>query len=198
MSRRVKQLIGVMALLAGLFIFTNQADAATKSVPKYTVTVQYKNGSKVLKTVKYVHSRNYVQKVQAPGGYVVKGKYYGYRLTSRAVQVVKFTSNKKITFNYRTGTTKEIVYDYGKLYYGWTGKQWTALQAIVQRESSWNKYAANYNTGCFGLFQLKRMSGWNGNFSNVASQARIGLNYIHQRYGTPVKAKAFQNVHGWY
>jgi len=34
--------------------------------------------------------------------------------------------------------------------------------------------------------------------TSVTNQITLGLNYIKHRYGTPTKALAFHNRHGWY
>jgi hypothetical protein len=81
---------------------------------------------------------------------------------------------------------------------GWgSGKQWAALDWIVNKESSWNPNAANPRSSARGLFQ--KMTSIHGPLeSSVLGQAKWGLNYIAKRYGNPVKAMQFHKSHGYY
>lgn len=83
---------------------------------------------------------------------------------------------------------------------GW-GDQWGALDELVQRESSWNPNAQNPTSTAFGLFQFLD-STWDGvgasKTSDPAAQARAGLAYIKQRYGSPAAALAFHDANNWY
>lgn len=84
---------------------------------------------------------------------------------------------------------------------GWTGKQWDALYEIVSRESGWNPEAQNPTSTAFGLFQFLD-STWNTvgfkKTSDPLEQAKAGLRYIRQRYGSPLAALAFHDNQGWY
>lgn len=81
---------------------------------------------------------------------------------------------------------------------GWhTGAQWDALEALVQRESSWDPDAANPNSTARGLFQ--KMTSIHGPIEDtVAGQAAWGLNYIGATYGSPTNALAFHDNHNYY
>jgi hypothetical protein len=86
--------------------------------------------------------------------------------------------------------------------YGWdTGQNWSALQWIINKESSWNPTAQNPNSSAYGLFQFLD-STW-GAFgghktSDPGAQTDMGLAYIKQRYGNPAAAQSFHEMHGWY
>lgn len=82
--------------------------------------------------------------------------------------------------------------------YGWNkGKQWDAIDWIVNKESSWNPYAKNPGSSAAGLFQ--KMQSVHGLVEPTAyGQAVWGLNYIKGRYGNPVAAKNFHQSHGYY
>jgi TP901 family phage tail tape measure protein len=75
--------------------------------------------------------------------------------------------------------------------YGWVGAQWDALKALVQGESSWNPNAQNPTSTAYGLFQFLN-STWATvgakKTSDPAGQISAGLEYIRQRYGTPIAA----------
>ena len=72
--------------------------------------------------------------------------------------------------------------------FGWgTGIQWDALVKLVQGESGWNPNAANPTSSARGLFQ--KMTSINGPIEPTpAGQAKWGLAYIKNRYGTPLNA----------
>lgn len=82
--------------------------------------------------------------------------------------------------------------------FGWgAGKQWQAIDWLVNRESSWNPKAANPRSSARGLFQ--KMTSAHGPVEATAGgQAGWGLKYIKNRYGTPVNAMNFHKRKGWY
>ena len=84
---------------------------------------------------------------------------------------------------------------------GWTGEQWSALDWIVQHESSWNPTAQNPTSTAYGLFQFLD-STWAtvgaSKTSDPSAQISAGLAYIAQRYGNPLNAQAFWQANGWY
>jgi len=91
---------------------------------------------------------------------------------------------------------------------GWTGPQWTALEKLWTNESGWNPKAKNPSSGAYGIPQAlphtkMPKAAWPesaGGRSDAATQIQWGLNYIKQRYGTPVLALAFWNRQSphWY
>lgn len=82
--------------------------------------------------------------------------------------------------------------------YGWgSGDQWSALQSIVSKESSWNPNAANPGSSARGLFQ--KMTSLHGPIEGTAAgQAEWGLRYIKQRYGNPMNAWSHWQKHHSY
>jgi|GEM_PF-836216 len=82
--------------------------------------------------------------------------------------------------------------------YGWGfGRQWDAIKTLVQRESSWNPNAKNPRSSARGLFQ--KMTSIHGPVERtVLGQARWGLRYIKDTYGTPLDALRFHNKNNWY
>lgn len=85
---------------------------------------------------------------------------------------------------------------------GWTGSQWTALQALWTRESGWNTYAKNASSGAYGIPQSlpasKMASAGSDYLTNPATQIKWGLEYIADRYGSPAAAWAHEVSAGWY
>jgi hypothetical protein len=86
--------------------------------------------------------------------------------------------------------------------YGWKGKQFKALLTIWYHESSWNYKAVNRSSGAWGIPQAlpatKMRTHGTDYRKNPETQIDWGLDYIQERYGTPVKAWAFWQRHHWY
>lgn len=80
---------------------------------------------------------------------------------------------------------------------GWTGREWTCLNTLWQRESNWDHKAENANTGAYGIPQ--NITGGYTQYRRYArEQIEWGIRYIDSRYGTPCKALAHSNRKGWY
>lgn len=95
--------------------------------------------------------------------------------------------------SYTSGSVQDIVRSAAAAR-GWdTGANWSAIDFIVQHESSWNPNAQNPTSTAYGLFQMLVETN-----SNPAVQAENGMNYIAGRYGTPLNALAFWQAHNWY
>ena len=86
--------------------------------------------------------------------------------------------------------------------YGWDKEPyWGAVDWIVGKESTWNPTARNPSSGAFGLFQF--LGGTKQQYlpdenPNPAVQGAAGAKYIKDRYGDPLKARAFWEQNGWY
>lgn len=82
--------------------------------------------------------------------------------------------------------------------FGWGfGKQWDAINWLVNKESGWDPKAANPRSSARGLFQ--KMTSVHGPVEKTAGgQANWGLNYVKGRYGTPVGAMNFHKRKGYY
>jgi len=85
---------------------------------------------------------------------------------------------------------------------GWTGAQWSALQALWNRESGWSTTARNPSSGAYGIPQslpASKMASAGGDYlTNPATQIRWGLSYIAGRYGSPLAAWAHETAYNWY
>jgi hypothetical protein len=82
---------------------------------------------------------------------------------------------------------------------GWKGKEWDALYALVNAESSFNNKAQNPKSSAFGMFQFLD-STWGGHkkTADPRLQTQYGLDYIGNRYDSPSKAWAFHQKNNWY
>lgn len=85
---------------------------------------------------------------------------------------------------------------------GWdTGPMWDATDWIVGKESGWDPLARNPSSGAFGLFQFlgaTKQTYLPDENPNPKIQGEAGARYITDRYGDPLKAKAFWEANGWY
>jgi resuscitation-promoting factor RpfB len=74
---------------------------------------------------------------------------------------------------------------------GWDGDQWDALFNLWEREAHFNPAAVNPSSGACGIPQAYPCSKLPGFPNDPEAQIRWGLNYIANRYGTPVNAWAY-------
>ena len=85
---------------------------------------------------------------------------------------------------------------------GWSESQWTCLDALWTRESSWNIYASNGGSGAYGIPQAlpgSKMASYGADWrTNPVTQIRWGLWYIGATYGSPCNALAHSNAYGYY
>lgn len=72
--------------------------------------------------------------------------------------------------------------------------EWKSLFTLWNRESRWDYTANNPTSSAYGIPQMLKMS----EKTPMARQIDLGLKYIKVRYGSPSKALAFHNRHGWY
>lgn len=80
-------------------------------------------------------------------------------------------------------------------------KQWSASYSIIEKESGFNPYALNKQSGACGLGQslpCSKVLNTCGSLTDVVCQSEWIANYIKNRYGTPANAWAFHLIHNWY
>nr|WP_198035256.1 peptidoglycan-binding protein [Streptacidiphilus rugosus] len=87
--------------------------------------------------------------------------------------------------------------------YGWSiSGQFGCLDQIYTHESGWKVYATNPSSGAYGIPQAlpgtKMATAGSDWQTNPATQIHWGLDYIHDRYGTPCSAWSFWQAHNWY
>lgn len=85
---------------------------------------------------------------------------------------------------------------------GWSERQFTCLDRLWTRESSWNHRARNPSSGAYGIPQAlpgEKMASAGPDWrTNALTQIRWGLDYIRDRYGSPCAAWGHTAVTGWY
>jgi len=75
-----------------------------------------------------------------------------------------------------------------------SNSEWKSLYRLWDRESRWDYQADNPRSSAYGIPQMLEMP----EDTPMIKQIDLGLKYIKARYGTPSRALAFHNSHGWY
>ncbi|CAL9427077.1 hypothetical protein SUDANB120_01967 [Streptomyces sp. enrichment culture] len=80
--------------------------------------------------------------------------------------------------------------------------QFAAFDKIISHESGWDHTATNASSGAYGLVQAlpasKMASAGSDWKTNPATQIKWGLDYMNERYGSPVGAWNFWQANHWY
>ncbi|MFS0852599.1 phospholipase [Microbacterium sp. 179-I 3D4 NHS] len=86
--------------------------------------------------------------------------------------------------------------------YGWGDDQFSCLNSLWQKESSWNYRSYNGGSGATGIPQAlpgsKMASAGSDWETNAATQIAWGLGYISSVYGTPCSAWGHSQATDWY
>ena len=89
------------------------------------------------------------------------------------------------------GSIKDQMNHFAQSWYGWDASQQYYLDLVINYESGWNLNAVNGQY--VGLFQTTGISDM-----SVEGQAKVGLAYMHNRYGNPQGAWQHIQAMGWY
>jgi hypothetical protein len=85
---------------------------------------------------------------------------------------------------------------------GYGAGEWSCLDALWARESSWNLTASNASSGAYGIPQAlpgDKMATFGADWrTNPITQISWGLWYIRASYGTPCAALSHENAYGYY
>lgn len=99
------------------------------------------------------------------------------------------------------GTAQAIAYDM-VMAKGWGQSEFDCLVALWNKESHWNVYAHNKNSGAYGIPQAlpgEKMATAGADWAtNPTTQIVWGLGYIAGRYGTPCGGWGHSQAKGWY
>ncbi|MDX3540471.1 transglycosylase SLT domain-containing protein [Streptomyces sp. MB09-01] len=80
--------------------------------------------------------------------------------------------------------------------------QFAAFDKIISHESGWDHTATNASSGAYGLAQAlpaSKMASAGADWkTNPATQIKWGLDYMNERYGSPVGAWNFWSANHWY
>jgi hypothetical protein len=98
-------------------------------------------------------------------------------------------------------TPRDIAYSLAYRW-GWSGQQWSCLDALWTRESGWDPYADNSSSGAYGVPQAlpaDKMAAFGSDWrTNPVTQIRWGLWYIATTYGTPCVALHHSDYYDYY
>lgn len=75
---------------------------------------------------------------------------------------------------------------------------WSAVEILINRESTWNPNAVNPSSGACGLVQALPCSKLGPNWNDPVVALQWGDNYVKQRYGGWQQALAHSYAVGWY
>ena len=75
-----------------------------------------------------------------------------------------------------------------------SNREWQSLFILWDKESRWDYQADNKHSSAYGIPQILNLP----KDTPMARQIDLGIKYIQHRYGTPSRALAFHNAHGWY
>jgi len=86
--------------------------------------------------------------------------------------------------------------------HGWGPGQFSCLESLWERESSWRRLAANPSSGAYGIPQAlpgSKMSEFGADWRTApVTQIRWWLSYIESAHGTPCGAWSTFKNQGWY
>lgn len=86
--------------------------------------------------------------------------------------------------------------------HGWDDSEFTCLETMWERESSWDPSAENPSSGAYGIAQAlpaSKMSEFGSDYrTNAKTQIKWGLSYISSRYDSPCGAWSFWQRNNWY
>ena len=106
------------------------------------------------------------------------------------------------TVNAAPGSLEALVMQMAARRHGWSGpRQQEALYELIDRESGWDPYAENPTSTAADLFQFLDSTRANYGLPLHAAprrQARAGLDYIDDRYDSPLQALRFHDREGYY
>ncbi|MFN8075724.1 MAG: hypothetical protein U0Q15_09915 [Kineosporiaceae bacterium] len=104
--------------------------------------------------------------------------------------------------SYSGSSVKSIARSMMLAEYGWGETQFSCLNSLWNRESGWNYRAQNPSSGAYGIPQSlpgRKMASAGADWrTNPATQIEWGLDYIHDRYGTPCGAWSHSQRRGFY
>jgi hypothetical protein len=85
---------------------------------------------------------------------------------------------------------------------GYGESEWTCLDALWTRESSWSVKASNSGSGAYGIPQAlpaEKMATFGADYrTNPITQISWGLWYIRASYGSPCGALSHETAYGYY
>jgi hypothetical protein len=109
------------------------------------------------------------------------------------------SASRRVSFN---GDPRDLARSMMAETYGWGSGEFSCLDSLWTKESSWQVHAANPSSGAYGIPQAlpaSKMATYGSDWQdNPVTQIAWGLNYIKDSYGTPCSAWSTSQAKGWY
>ena len=123
-------------------------------------------------------------------------------VTNATIKALHALRVQELGYEPATTDPREIARQIMANKYSWGEDQFSCYDSIIMRESRWIVSADNPRSSAYGIPQAlpgKKMASFGADWrTNPATQIRWGLDYVHDRYGTPCRAWSFKRGHGWY
>jgi hypothetical protein len=123
-------------------------------------------------------------------------------VTNETIKLLHEQRVQELGYEPATTDPREIARQIMANKYSWGEDQFSCYNSIIMRESKWIVSADNPHSSAYGIPQAlpgKKMAAFGADWrTNPATQIRWGLDYVHDRYGTPCGAWSFKRGHGWY
>jgi hypothetical protein len=123
-------------------------------------------------------------------------------VTNATIQALHDQRVQQLGYEPATTDPRDIARQIMANKYSWGEDQFSCYNDIIMRESKWIVSADNPHSSAYGIPQAlpgKKMASFGADWrTNPATQIRWGLDYVHDRYGTPCGAWSFKRGHGWY
>lgn len=123
-------------------------------------------------------------------------------VTNATIKALHALRVQELGYEPATTDPREIARQIMANKYSWGEDQFRCYDSIIMRESRWIVSADNPHSSAYGIPQAlpgKKMASFGADWrTNPATQIRWGLDYVHDRYGTPCRAWSFKRGHGWY
>ena len=128
-------------------------------------------------------------------------RYLAHVHKPKPVRHVQVAASRTTTRAPLTGDPRTIAHAM-LLRQGYSEGEWSCLDALWARESSWNTYASNAGSGAYGIPQAlpaEKMASFGSDYrTNPITQISWGLWYIRASYGSPCGALSHENAYGYY
>jgi hypothetical protein len=123
-------------------------------------------------------------------------------VTNETIKLLHEQRVQELGYEPATTDPREIARQIMANKYSWGEDQFSCYNSIIMRESKWIVSADNPHSSAYGIPQAlpgNKMAAFGADWrTNPATQIRWGLDYVHDRYGTPCGAWSFKRGHGWY
>jgi hypothetical protein len=200
--------LGAAAVDGMVVMITREASSkttVTETIPFETKTIedpQLLEGEEIVQTAGVAGEARIKYAITELGGAVVEKRVLNREVLREPVTQVVAVGTMKISSAQADPNAARALGKSMAAARGWTGEQWTCLEALWTRESGWRWNADNPSSSAYGIPQAlpgsKMATAGSDWLTNPATQIAWGLQYIAGRYGNPCGAWAHSEAKGWY